>query len=107
MDRTVGQRTYVPPQNPFLPGAAGDRLQAAELTAREIDLAVRDIVADALDRASAILRSRRADLDQGAGLLLARETLTADDFPAIRPAGGKEIGAPTLAPAEPVATTVP
>ena len=35
-------------------------------------------------RAADILRSRRADLDEGARLLLAKETLTADQFPAIR-----------------------
>jgi cell division protease FtsH len=45
---------------------------------------VRDLVAKALGRASDILRSRRADLDEGARLLLAKETLTADQFPAIR-----------------------
>jgi cell division protease FtsH len=36
-------------------------------------------------RATDILRSRRADLDEGARLLLMHETLTADQFPAIRP----------------------
>jgi cell division protease FtsH len=86
MDEKVGQRTYGQPQHPFLPGAAADRLQAAETTAREIDLAVRDIIAQAFDRASEILQSRRQALDKGVELLLARETLTADDFPEIRPA---------------------
>ena len=40
----------------------------------------------AFDQATAILRTRRADLDEGGRLLLAQETLTADQFPAIRPA---------------------
>jgi cell division protease FtsH len=95
MDEKVGQRTYAPPQHPFLPGVPADRVQAAETTAREIDVAVRDIVAHALDRASEILKARRADLDKGVELLLTRETLTADDFPAIRPvvAGGDKIAA--------------
>ncbi|HEY0722549.1 MAG TPA: hypothetical protein VGD41_00870, partial [Pyrinomonadaceae bacterium] len=50
------------------------------------DLAVRDIITRAFDRATEILQSRRQDLDEGAELLLTRETITADDFPAIRPA---------------------
>ena len=40
----------------------------------------------AFDRATEVLRARRADLDEGARLLLAQETLTADQFPAIRSA---------------------
>jgi hypothetical protein len=46
---------------------------------------VRDIITKAFDQATAILRTRRTDLDQGGRLLLAQETLTADQFPAIRP----------------------
>jgi len=42
------------------------------------------LVAEAFGRATGILRSRRADLDEGARLLLAQETLTADQFPALR-----------------------
>jgi cell division protease FtsH len=47
---------------------------------------VRDIITKAFEQATAILRTRRADLDEGGRLLLAHETLTADQFPAIRPA---------------------
>jgi ATP-dependent Zn protease len=36
-------------------------------------------------QATVILRTRIADLDEGGRLLLAHETLTADQFPAIRP----------------------
>jgi len=85
MDDTVGQRTYLPAPQPFLPGPALDRIHAAEATEREIDIAVRNIVARAFDRASGILRSQRADLDRGVELLLTKETLTADEFAAIRP----------------------
>ena len=86
MDETVGQRTYAPtPPQPFLAGAVAERIDASDATEREIDVAVRDLVAKALGRATDILRSRRADLDEGARLLLAHETLTADQFPAIRP----------------------
>ncbi len=45
---------------------------------------MRDLVAKAFGRATDILRSRRANLEEGARLLLAQETLTADQFPAIR-----------------------
>jgi cell division protease FtsH len=58
---------------------------AAVAVEREIDVAVRDIVAKAFEQATAILRTRRTDLDEGGRLLLAQETLTADQFPAIRP----------------------
>jgi Peptidase family M41 len=68
-------------------GTTADRVEASEVTEREIDIAVRDIVARTFDRATEILRARRADLDEGARLLLAQETVTADQFPAIRSAG--------------------
>jgi cell division protease FtsH len=101
MDETIGQRTYAPPQHPFLPSAPADRLQAVETTAREIDVAVRDIIARAFDRAREVLQSRRDDLDKGVELLLARETLTVDDFPAIRPmAGARSKSAEMLPPGE-------
>jgi cell division protease FtsH len=86
MNETVGQRTYAPtPPQPLLAGAVPERIDASDATEREIDVAVRDLVAKAYGRAIDILRSRRADLDEGARLLLAQETLTADQFPAIRP----------------------
>jgi cell division protease FtsH len=84
MDEKVGQRTYAPAPQPFLGVPTGDHVQAAEVTTREIDVAVRDLLSKALDRACEILRTRRADHEAGAALLLKRETLTADDFPAIR-----------------------
>jgi len=43
-----------------------------------------DLVANGFGRATDVLRSRRADLDEGARRLLAQETLTADQFRAIR-----------------------
>jgi cell division protease FtsH len=57
----------------------------SESTAREVDLAVRALVAEAFDRALSILTARRADLDAGAALLLARESLSPEDFPPLRP----------------------
>ena len=84
MDETVGQRTYSAPPQQFLGTSAGG-IEASETTEREIDVAVRDIIAKAFEQATAILRTRRTDLDEGGRLLLAQETLTADQFPAIRP----------------------
>ena len=83
MDDKVGQRTYAPPQA-VLPGMPIDRIHAAETTAREIDVAVREIITTEFGRAMKILEARRTDLEKGVELLLVRETLTANDFPAIR-----------------------
>jgi cell division protease FtsH len=52
----------------------------AEQTAREIDCAVRDMVARAADRALGELTSRRDLLERGAKLLLEKETLSAADL---------------------------
>jgi len=84
MNETVGQRTYASPPQPFLTGATVKSVEASEVTEREIDVAVRDLVGKAFSRATDILGSRRADLEEGARLLLVQETLTADQFPAIR-----------------------
>ncbi|MGA8653706.1 MAG: ATP-dependent zinc metalloprotease FtsH [Xanthobacteraceae bacterium] len=87
MTETLGPRSYASPQQPFLTGTTANRVDASEATEREIDIAVRDIVVKAFDRATEVLQARRADLDEGARLLLAQETVTADQFPAIRSAG--------------------
>jgi cell division protease FtsH len=90
MDETVGQRTYSAPPQPFL-GTPASGVEASETTEREIDIAVRDIIAKAFEQATAILRMRRADLEEGGRLLLAQETLTTDQFPAIRPVAKPEV----------------
>ncbi len=56
----------------------------SEETARDVDLAVRDLVDDAFQKASEILRSRQDDLRAGAKLLLEKETITPDEFAALR-----------------------
>ncbi len=58
----------------------------SEATAREVDLAVRALIAEAYDRAKAILDQRADDLKAGAELLLDQETITPEDFPALQPA---------------------
>ncbi len=55
----------------------------SEETAREIDMQVRTLVDDAYRRAVALLTERRALLNEGARLLLEKETLTPEDFPAL------------------------
>ncbi len=59
----------------------------SEATAREIDLAVRALIDEAYERAKDILKTRAQDLEAGAQLLLRKETITPEDFPALRPAG--------------------
>ncbi len=57
----------------------------SEATAREIDLAVRKLIDEAYARATDILKAHAADLEAGAKLLLAKETITPEDFPPLRP----------------------
>lgn len=59
----------------------------SEATAREVDLAVRNLIADAYERALQTIALRRADLDSGVALLLERETITPKDFPPLLPSG--------------------
>lgn len=71
----------------------------SEDTAREVDLVVRQLVAEAKARAKAILTQRLADLKTGAQLLLDQESLTPDAFPPLRHAtsGQGSLPAPTAA----------
>ena len=69
----------------------------AEATAREVDLAVRELVDKAFHRAIDILERRRPELQRGVALLLERETITPADFPPLGPLPAKS-GSP--APAE-------
>lgn len=86
MGKELGQRTYASARQPFLGQVPMERSEIGEDTAREIDVAVRDIVDRACDRATAILKSRSADLNEGVRLLLEHETLTAEEFAPIRSA---------------------
>ena len=49
---------------------------------------MRNLAGDAFDRATTVLERHRKDLDRTARLLLERETLTAEDLPAIGPEPG-------------------
>jgi cell division protease FtsH len=90
MDPKVGQRTYAARPQAFLPAMQDAVVSAAEATAREIDLAVRDLIEAGDACARAILERRRSDLDTGVELLIARETLTAEEFAPLRPVAALE-----------------
>ncbi|WJM94759.1 ATP-dependent zinc metalloprotease FtsH [Pseudomonas defluvii] len=85
MSETLGQAVLERHTASYL----GENLLAArdkdysEHTAREIDLAIRGLLEDAYSRAKALLEQRRTDLDTGARLLLEKETLTPEEFPAL------------------------
>jgi cell division protease FtsH len=55
----------------------------SEETAREIDCAVREIIARASDCATGLLKTRRDLLERGAAALLEKETLTVTDLQAL------------------------
>jgi len=75
MGRPLGPVTYESEPNTFLGPMAGTTRLYAEETAREIDVAVREIVDAAFERARAILTRNRPILEEGAKALLAKETL--------------------------------
>lgn len=85
MDETLGQAVYARKPAQFLSDTGLPRMEEAktysEVTAREIDQAVRDLVDRAFEAASTILMKNRSQLDQTANQLLESETLTADELP--------------------------
>lgn len=85
MEQTLGNRAYATQRQNFLGQPAGDVAEVSPDTQREIDIAIKDHVEGAFTRAKAILQQHRSELDEGAKLLLSKETLTDSDFPAIRP----------------------
>lgn len=83
MDQDIGIVAYDASPGSFLntqTGLASSRL-FSEATQREIDQAVKKLLDTALERATAILRANRPQLDKGTEALLSRETLTADEIP--------------------------
>ncbi len=85
MDRDLGNRIYAAKRQNFLGQPISDAAEVSEETQREIDLAIRALVETALSCAKDILQSHRSELEEGALLLLAKETLNDQDFPAIKP----------------------
>jgi cell division protease FtsH len=76
----LGPVSYETEPAGFLGQQPLQRRNYSEQTAREIDLAVRDIVSQAFARSEAVLRARRQTLERGARLLLERETLIDSDL---------------------------
>ncbi|GEC96979.1 MAG: ATP-dependent zinc metalloprotease FtsH [Pseudomonadota bacterium] len=85
MHEELGNVAYDSDKTNFLGQAAPQAAERSysEETAREIDCAVRQIVAKAFERSCAILAERRAILEDTARDLLARETLDEADLKAI------------------------
>jgi cell division protease FtsH len=83
MGRPLGPVTYESEPNAFLGPMAGTTRLYAEETAREIDVAVREIVDVAFERARAILTRNRPILEEGAKALLAKETLADAELSAV------------------------
>ncbi|WP_089393261.1 ATP-dependent zinc metalloprotease FtsH [Pseudomonas delhiensis] len=88
MSEQLGQAVLERQSAPYLSGDNGHlaglrEKDYSEQTAREVDLCVRELIDEAFRRARALLEQRRADLEEGARLLLERETLTPGDFPAL------------------------
>lgn len=84
MDETLGNRVYGAKRQSFLGQPLANEAEVSEETLREIDLAVRALVERAYEKAKEVLGRRRKDLDEGATLLLEKETLTDEDFPPLR-----------------------
>ncbi|MGY4314096.1 ATP-dependent Zn protease [Bradyrhizobium sp. JR3.5] len=90
MDTRVGQRTYAPRPQAFLPAMQDTVVGAAETTGREIDLAVRELIEAGDVCARQNLEKRRADLEAGVALLIAQESLAAEQFAPLRSPGAAE-----------------
>lgn len=97
MTTDVGQAVLEKQSASFLGDASagnGSAKDYSEATAREIDLAVRELIDEAYGRAMDLLTSHAGDLGRGAELLLERETITPDDFtPLQRSAKGTSMAA--------------
>lgn len=92
MDERLGQATYAQHQPLFLDGqrvpSPAEGRSYSEKTAAEIDEAVKSLLADAFDKATAILTKNRTLLEDTATKLLEKETLTADELPDVEKWGG-------------------
>ncbi len=83
MGDRLGPVSYETEPQGFLGQAIPGPARYAEDTAREIDMAVRDLVETAFQRARQLLLRNRDLLDAGARQLLERETLADDDLAAV------------------------
>ena len=85
MDKKLGSVTYDFDQPSFLGANEGSYLKRrhSDETARELDVSVKELVEDQLDRALQILATNQKLLDEGANLLLEKETLEQKDLEAL------------------------
>ena len=84
MSSALGQAVLEEQRQQWLGDGSLRQRDYSEATAREVDVAVRQLLDEAFATAQELLRSRMADLKAGANLLLERETITPDDFPPLR-----------------------
>jgi len=82
MGGRLGPVTYESEPQGFMGQVVGSQRRYAEETAREIDMAVRDLVEGAFHRARSLLLRNRDLLEDGAKQLLERETLAAGELSA-------------------------
>jgi cell division protease FtsH len=88
MSDAVGQVSYAQEQPTFLTPADvfGQSMRSySEETASRIDVAVRELVERAFEKATEVLGAHRQTLDETAKLLLEKETLLADELPSLDP----------------------
>ncbi|MGH0038269.1 MAG: ATP-dependent zinc metalloprotease FtsH [Myxococcota bacterium] len=86
MEGKIGMVSLESERSPFLqvPGEMmGSQRNYSEQTAREVDLAVRELVDRAFHRAVEILETHRDAVAEGAARLLEQETLTGDELPVL------------------------
>ncbi|HEX7476555.1 MAG TPA: ATP-dependent zinc metalloprotease FtsH [Polyangiales bacterium] len=92
----LGNVAYDSEPSPFLgPGGGGfSRRNYSEVTAHEIDAAIKGIVDSAFDRARALVSRHREALETGATRLLEKETLTEDELSSVLgPVAGSKLAA--------------
>lgn len=85
MCKELGQAVFERQQSRFLGEMADVSLNRdySEKTAEKIDQSIRQLIDDAYLIAHSLLEERRDVLEQGARMLLERETLTPEQFPAL------------------------
>ena len=86
MSKNLGQAVFERQSSAYL----GENMMGvkqkdySEETAREIDLAVKQLIDEAYTRAKDILKTRAADLEAGTKILLEKENITPEDFAPLR-----------------------
>jgi len=81
MSEELGQMAYESRRDTFLGNPASVTHDYSEQTAREIDCAVRALIDEAAKTAMHTLKTHRKQLEEGAKLLLEKETLLLDELP--------------------------